>query len=420
MRIKSDILCFFLSIWSLSALPFALADNVQQFMMSPPETNSTSFLILTGAGQTVTNWQAGEPNSASMFSVNGTFTNFRYYVDRSSADTKGNVFILFNADTHANAQTIGCFILGATTTCENNENISISSPTRLLLKGVHWNAGPNVVLKATAEFIPNTPGERQLTAAPTVQVSSTTRSFGLYGLTTFMSQEETGTYFASGGTLKNLYVAVQGSQTGAALGYTFTLTENRSGASTLIACSISGATTTCNSGTTSTPIDLTKTYSIRVTSAGAVASKDATWGLTYVPTNINSYSFHSVSDTNIGTADAYLAMSAGETTATTDTSEVGTYFEAPTIITNMAVKIENPSGAAKGRTFTVWDIDAPAATTISCSMAGAAASTCTFSGNVMLNPQTRYAIKETVTGLPSNGGVTMGFTAVHRRVMISD
>jgi hypothetical protein len=419
MRIKSDILCFFLSIWSLSALPLALADNVQQFMMSAPETNAFTNLILTGAGATSSNWQSGELGAASMFSVNGTFTNFRFYVDRSNADTKGNVFILYNADTDAFAQTLGCFVLGVSTTCENNENISISSPTRFLLRGASWVGGSHVILKGTAEFIPNTPGERQLTAAPNVQVSSTTRSFGLYGLTTFMSQEETGTYFASGGTLKNLYVAVQGSQTGAALGYTFTLTENRSGASTLVACSLSGATTTCNS-LNATPIDLTKTYSIRVTSAGAVASKDATWGLTYVPTNINSYSFHSVSDTNIGTTDAYLAMSAGETTATTDTSEVGTWFEAPTIITNMAVKIENTTGAAKGRTFTVWDIDTPAATTISCSMTGATTSTCAFSGNVMLNPQTRYAIKETVTGVPANGGVTMGFTAVHRRVMISD
>jgi hypothetical protein len=229
MRIKSDILCFFLSIWSLSALPFALADNVQQFMMSAPESDAFTNLILTGAGATSSNWQSGELGSASMFSVNGTFTDFRFFVDRSNGDTKGNAFILYNADTDAFAQTLGCFVLGATTTCENNENISISSPTRLLLRGAAWNGGAHVILKGTAEFIPNTPGERQLTAAPNVQVSSTTRSFGLYGLTTFMAQEETGTYFASGGTLKNLYVAVGAGQTGAALGYTFTLTENRSG-----------------------------------------------------------------------------------------------------------------------------------------------------------------------------------------------
>ncbi len=361
-------------------------------------TNSTEYASIYGSGATAgnTSWNASENKVFQVMPTAGRFRNLRVAASGapgSGGDAASDSYTFALMKDGSNTS-LTCSITNAEFSCQDLTNeISFTAGQKISLRKVPATTPASVEVRWSIEFIPDNRNETIIlgsTAADLDNANDAIQPLAGMGISTTATSRQ-GTLFSTAGTIKNLYVAVESSQT-AANGWIFSLSTCTGISATGPTCTITGGTTTCNNTADYTPT-ANGVCLMSNTQGGALTAKAAGWGVVFEPTNPNEFTLHTTDagtlNSGTGTANYIQLLSGDQALSTATAANSYNLGSGPYVIKGMSVKLMATPSAGT-RLFTLFQDGV--ATPLTCSVASGGATTCTATKNVRLKNLSNYQI----------------------------
>lgn len=339
---------------------------------------------------------------ATLMPIAGTFSNLRANYDYVPG---GSNTVAITMRKNSVDQSVTCTITAAVTTCSDLSNsFAVVQGDKITMKIVYSASAPLYRLSYTLDFTPTTANDTFITVRPSANMSTTLEFYSLMTNNGFLNgTESTGTesLFPEAGTIDMLTAST--TAPGAGDTYAIGLRTNLNATST-VTCTVDGdAPNWCSDNVNTLSISAGDMVDFYTLPSGTPATSGVATAVRFVPTTSGNFNFlHTMNSGNdSGTLNSYHALYDGFAAATQNEASTTVVVNNVTM-TGISVKIFSAPGASKSRTFYLRQNNAT--TTLSCTISGAAVTTCTGTDTISVADGDLLDVVDAPSGTPANSG----------------
>ncbi len=403
-RIKTFVgaLTFTLSL----ATPFVAMASTQIFMA---RTDVAINATLGGPAIWVDEITAADSatvvSAAGAFPVPGAFRNMNVIVDTAPGGAASWVITLRRNGVDT---ALTCTISGSATSCSDKTHVApVEVGDILSYREVASNSPAGAVFYFSTAFSPTTANETVIMAGSVTNLSTSALFYSEIGGTGSRNGTETLTQriLPEAGTLDNLFIGTNNTAPGSGTSYVFTTRQNA--ATSTQTCTIADTNKTCTDTTNPITVAANDLFVLADQPLNTPAALRIGFGYRFVPVTKGDFIFMGGAGTTVmsQTNNSYFPLSGSESTIIAASST--NYVQHPMLIKGISATIQNAAGVGKSRTFSL--VVNNATTTLSCTISGSSARTCSSLGAITLNPgDTLYTSADFAGGAPnvSRAGVS--------------
>lgn len=376
--------------------------------VNAPGTTGTKYnYYFSGQAGAVPGATADNTIISTVMPVAGTFSNLRANYDYVPG---GSNSVAITIRKNSVDQTLTCTITSAVTTCSDLSNsFAVVQGDKITMKIVYSASAPLYRLSYTLDFTPTTANDTFITIRPGASMSTTLESYSLMTNNGFLTQPEIigiTSLFPEAGTIDMLTAST--TAPGAGKTYAIGLRTNLNATST-VTCTVDGnAPNWCTDNVNTLSVSAGDMVDFYTLPSGTPAVSGVATAVRFVPTTLGNFNFlHKMSSgTDSGTLNSYHALYDGFAVATQKEASTTVVVNSMTM-TGISVKIVSAPGASKSRTFYLRQNYAT--TTLSCTISGAAATTCTGTDTISIADGDLLDVVDAPSGTPANSnGVHIG------------